>query len=175
MEEKWKPLIYKDIDLTDRYEISNNGQLKSIKNNKILKMHINKQGYYEICISLGKRGKNKCIKPHIATAFMFIDGYKPGLIVNHKDGNKLNNNYTNLEWTTNKYNIQHAVKSGLIHYNKPIVCEQTGCVFNSIKEACEWCGLNTNGGSIWEYFHNPQRKTAGKHPVTNERLTWHLL
>ena len=43
--------------------------------------------------------------PHRLVATCFVDGYFEGAVVNHKDGNTLNNHYTNLEWTTQRNNI----------------------------------------------------------------------
>ena len=40
---------------------------------------------------------------------------KENLVVNHLDGNKLNNRWDNLEWTTNDGNMAHASATGLMH------------------------------------------------------------
>lgn len=47
----------------------------------------------------------------IAITFLPIDPTRPH--VNHKDGNKLNNEVSNLEWCTNAENLQHARETGL--------------------------------------------------------------
>lgn len=50
---------------------------------------------------------------HRLVAEAFCAGRKPGLFVNHLDGDKLNNFYLNLEWCTNAENTSHAWQTGL--------------------------------------------------------------
>ena len=140
--EEWKPLIYKGLDLTDRFLVSNTGKLYSKVSNKILKTHINKEGYVQVCVSLGSQDKKKVLKIHIAVACMFCDGYKDNLTVNHKDGNKTNNNSYNLEWISYKGNMEHAADNGLLNIvgKKPVkqIDKDTGEVieiFESISAA----------------------------------------
>ena len=148
--EEWKPLMYGDLDLTDRYLVSNTGKIYSLKSKKILKTVIHKKGYEVVCISLGNRKSKKLIRIHVAVANMFVDGYKDGLQVNHIDGNKLNNDSKNLEWVTACGNIRHAFKNGLnAPVNKRMVKQidiNTGMViniFDSITEAAKYLGHNT--------------------------------
>ncbi len=107
--EIWKPLT----DYSG-YEISSYGRMKG-KSGIILKLSILKTGYYSVVISPdGRNGKQKCLKIHREVAKAFIPNPNNFPIINHKDGNKLNNHISNLEWCTAKYNIQHAYKNGLI-------------------------------------------------------------
>lgn len=113
---------------------------------------------------------------HIAVAMTFVEGYKKGVVVNHKDGNKKNNCAENLEWVTNSENQQHALRNGLRHDNKKVRCVNTGEIFNSVSDACEWCGLVKWSRSMKEYLDGkPNRNSAGRHPVTKERLQWELV
>ena len=57
--------------------------------------------------------------------------------------------------------------------SKRIKCLETEEIFNSIKEAAEWCGLKSASG-ISDYL-NGKKKSAGKHPLTKEKLHWILI
>jgi hypothetical protein len=79
-----------------------------------------------------KNGYKKCALGlvHRAVAEAFLgEAPNPSDTVNHKDGNKLNNHYSNLEWISQKENINHwidsdkAIDDGKIH---PIAVYQNG-------------------------------------------------
>ena len=111
-QEVWRPVK----DYEGYYEISNFGKLMSLnyKGNgykKILKTNINEFGYERIRLNVEKVGKNK--KIHRLVAEAFIDNPENKRCVNHKDGNKRNNNLTNLEWCTHSENKLHAFKNNI--------------------------------------------------------------
>lgn len=105
--EEWKPIQ----DYPD-YFVSNLGQVKSIKNNteRILKQGLGDTGYYNV--ALCKEGKPKTFRVHQLVASHYLkEGYNS--VVNHIDGNKLNNVVTNLEYVTSSNNNLHAYSEGL--------------------------------------------------------------
>ena len=83
---------------------------KSRTHGRWLKICVDRYGYAYVC--LYKDGKTKNLKIHrlVAQAYL-IASDKPH--VNHKDGNKLNNNVSNLEWVTPKENKIHAFSTGI--------------------------------------------------------------
>lgn len=54
--------------------------------------------------------------------------------------------------------------------SSPVMCVETQQIFSSRKEAAEWCGLKSASG-ICEYLAG-RKKSAGKHPITKEKLHW---
>ena len=70
-----------------------------------------KDGYYRVILS--DNGNKQYIKIHQIIANQFLGGCPDDMVINHKDGNKHNNNVNNLEIITNKENIQHAWENGL--------------------------------------------------------------
>lgn len=113
---------FKQICISGKYMpylISSYGRVfsinyKHIKNScKQLKTNIDKYGYEFIVIHYGN--KSYGFNVHRLVAIMFINNPDPDnkTQVNHKNGNKLYNIETNLEWTTPRENIEHAWMNGL--------------------------------------------------------------
>ena len=84
------------------YQVTENGDVWSVKRNRFLKPYKNQLGYLRVVLS--KKGKVKKYSVHRLVAEAFIDNQNNYHCVNHKDENKLNNNVDNLEWCTIRYN-----------------------------------------------------------------------
>ena len=73
------------------------------------------------------KGKNYLVHRLVGLVYLENPNNKP--CINHIDGNKSNNHYTNLEWCTKKENSQHAYNTGLMNgfkYTKTTKGEQIG-------------------------------------------------
>ena len=94
------------------YKVDENGNVFSVRNNKLLKRMMFPSGYEYVHLCNGK-GKTKLFRVHRLVAETFIPNPNNLPEVNHKDGDKLNNNVKNLEWCTNVENMRHSVETGL--------------------------------------------------------------
>jgi hypothetical protein len=120
MKEQWK-----DIEgYLGVYQVSNLGRLRSlerecynprygkfIRAGRIMKTPLHSTGY-PFC-TLHKDGIAKTFKVHRLVAGAFLARPSNRDYVNHKDGDKTNNNVSNLEWCTPSENMRHAHKLGL--------------------------------------------------------------
>jgi hypothetical protein len=108
--ERWK-----DIEGTNgRYEISNKGRVWSNVSDKYLAAHPNGQGYLHVLIYWPDSSRStKKIHKLVAQHFLAKPRDKSKSQINHKDGNKLNNHVSNLEWCDGSHNTQHAYDIGL--------------------------------------------------------------
>ncbi len=118
--------IWKDIvGFEGKYEVSNMGRVKSVARfrkskggcealikEKILTPKLNKSGYS--VVHLRNNEINKYPLVHRLVAESFIANCENKNTVNHIDANKTNNCVTNLEWSTNTEQMQHAVSNNLL-------------------------------------------------------------
>lgn len=108
--------MIKDVDGYDgKYQIDDLGNIYTVKRQgtdaRILSKQINRNGYE--CVDL-RNGSNKRKElVHRLVAFAFIPKPDGKDFINHKDGNKQNNNVSNLEWVTRSENMKHAYRNGL--------------------------------------------------------------
>lgn len=103
--------IFKRIDDYPNYEVSNFGNVRSIKSKKILKPFISNPGY--LIVSLCNKGTVRKFPNHRLVAKAFLIPQNNDTIVNHKDGIKTNNKLDNLEWSTFAKNNKHSYDRGL--------------------------------------------------------------
>ena len=167
--------IWKEINGFEKlYMVSNTGKVKRVDKNKKLKLYTNKNNGY-IYVNLSGNGKNKVLRVHKIVAEAFIPNKNKYKVINHKDGNKQNNRVDNLEWCTQKQNINHAKNILKIDFSKGIekmheknkkkIIRNDGKIYKSIKEAkkdlgnmnahiCEVCKgkLKTTCGYSYRYY-----------------------
>lgn len=106
--------IWKDVvGYEGLYLVSNTGRVISCsKKWRELFASPSKTGY--LTCGLGKLGKTTLISVHRIVAKAFIPNVRDCREVNHKDGNKSNNDISNLEWVTRQENMTHAKNMGLL-------------------------------------------------------------
>lgn len=164
--EIWKPLV----GYENSHEVSSYGNVRSIdrvvkehRNGKIFEKRIkgkllsfieSDQGYLSVGISNNGIDKNYLV--HHLVALTFLGPCPKGYQVNHIDGRKKNNRYTNLEYVLPSDNINHGINSGLITNTVQIEsmknalkgkgvrvrCLETGDTFNTMTEAAEYFNIS---------------------------------
>lgn len=129
--------MLKPIPDFDGYFADSNGDIYSNRNCKELTKLTPyvKLGYKRVRLQINGKCKDKSIAYLVARAY--VEGYREGLEVNHKDYNRENNKPDNLEWLTRKENVRYSLskpikvitKSGFILYYSTVTdfCNEIGC------------------------------------------------
>ena len=100
--EQWRRCQYPLV----RYEVSSLGRVRHAQRKQPLRLKERRNGYLKFNADI--KGKIKTFEVHRQVALCFCEGWRKGLQVNHKDGNKHNNRAENLEWVTASENIRHG-------------------------------------------------------------------
>lgn len=145
----------------DNYNISEDGVLTNRKGHEI-KPYL-KQGYKYVVIRYRGTNVNKAVHRIVAEAFIPNPDGKPQ--VNHKDGNKLNNTVSNLEWATAQENTRHSItvlkrdhQKGLRH---PVRIVETCQEFDSRAACADF--LHTGVDYLIDACDNPFKTCKGFH------------
>ena len=98
--------IYRTIVGYENYKVSNFGNVKNIKFNRMLKPQIDGHGYYHVNLYALKKMLHKRI--HKLVADTFLHSVREKTCVDHIDNNRLNNNVLNLRYATHSENSQNS-------------------------------------------------------------------
>lgn len=154
------------------YEVSDCGRIKN-KHGKIMSFY----GIY-LQVALSILGKRKGFSVHRLVAETFLDNPDKLPFVNHKDGNKHNNNISNLEWNTRAQDAKHVVEvlkktkpaKAVLQFSKDLIFIKR---FESIQKACDEIGAKdyhdiysacrgsskTSHGFVWKWADSIEEKT----------------
>lgn len=155
-----------------KYEVSNKGNVRSVERiivnslgvKKIYKSHImkpslTKSGYFNFVLRENGKKFNYRLNRMVADAFIPNINNKP--YVNHKNGNKTNNEVENLEWVTGSENTKHAYNNKLITHFRKLSKEDVEkirkiYVFNSKEYSIPKLSkmFNCSKTSIWNVINN---------------------
>jgi hypothetical protein len=168
-------VIEKDITLEGFTHLiaCSDGIIKNKKNKKIITGSYDGNYYRIKPQSKNKKGKVPSMFAHRIIAFTFIPNPDNKDIVNHKNGDKKDNSVNNLEWVTQKENVQHAHDIGLIKHTiitgdkNPSIHNETRTVYHTSSPVLQ---LNLNGKIIQKFDRiNQAEEIFGKGITTTCR------
>lgn len=157
--------IWKEANGFKNYLVSNKGRVKNKKRQRVISTRVH-EGYYD-CRIHNHLGDKKSPRIHRLVAETFIPKHESNevLIVNHIDGDKLNNKVSNLEWVTYTENLHHALAKGYYENNK-------GAVISTEEEVHDICRLFEAGYSYSEIEKENPKYTRSRTEGIRRRINW---
>lgn len=157
-----EPEVWRGIPGFAGYEASSFGRVRSVdrqmgqlcrwghevlvlRKGRVLAQFLQPNGYLRVSL-----GRDNSQMSHRLVAMAFVEGYRPELDVNHKNGARADNRPANLEWMTRSENIQHAhdelprkahakkqaILVGGVRYESHMAAAKAlGCVVGSVTSA----------------------------------------
>ena len=153
--ERWR-----DIEgYEGRYRISDHGRVFSLLSNKLLSISTNNCGYKCVYLYAAGAGNYQNMKVHRLVAAAFIPNPSNLPQVNHKNEDKTDNHYSNLEWCSANYNNNYGTRNlrAAIANARPVVCIETGIIYWGAGEAARQVGIYNHISECC----NGQRKSCG--------------
>lgn len=139
-------MMFRDIPGCEGYQVSDIGEVFSLKSNKLLSCKIDRYGYK--CYTLFLNGKAKYFTAHRLVALTFIENPHNLPCINHINENKLDNRAENLEWCTVKQNDNHGTRNERMAHTKEtkpveqIFSDGSIRKFRGVKDASRKTGIN---------------------------------
>ena len=101
-----------------------------------LKEHINGKGY--VYVEMRVSNKNVMVRKNRLIASMFVPNPHNLPQVNHKNGNKLDNHPSNLEWCTRKYNMNYGTITQRVSESNKGISRNKGSKHPDTGEKLKW-------------------------------------
>ena len=108
--------IQKTITFAPKYAVSNLGNIKNLKTNRLLKGDTHENGYKRVQLMTDEGRKH--YRVHRLVALMFIPNPENKPQVDHLNGIRQDNRLENLRWVNNKENMQNEITKSKIKNSK---------------------------------------------------------